>query len=346
MSPPPTAVEVAIIGAGVAGAATAWALRERGVTDVVVLERDDRIAAHASGRGAGLARQLVDDDAASRVTAAGVAWLAAHADAARFVRTGSWLTFDDVASRDAFAARARRLGVAATPCAVDEVRAAWPELAVPSATAALAVPGDGTFTPGELVAWYLREVAVVCGATVRAAEASGDGVRLHTDAGTYRARLVVIAAGAWADAVGAALGARPPSLTPIKRHVEVAAGDAAGRPFVWHLGPRQAYARAHADGVLLSPCDGRVAPADDVAVDEDPARTAHLAAFAPGLTSAPPRARWACHRTFGPSDLPVIGLDAGVPWLCWTAGLGSHGATTSAILGERAATAIVARLRG
>ena len=70
----PERVDVAVIGGGLAGLATAWALRERGGA-ALVLERDDRIASHASGRNAAMCRALAEDDAWTAVTAAGAAFL-------------------------------------------------------------------------------------------------------------------------------------------------------------------------------------------------------------------------------------------------------------------------------
>ncbi|MBZ0238624.1 MAG: FAD-dependent oxidoreductase, partial [Deltaproteobacteria bacterium] len=48
----PARAQVAIVGGGVAGLATAWALAEGGAADVVVLEREAALASHASGRNA------------------------------------------------------------------------------------------------------------------------------------------------------------------------------------------------------------------------------------------------------------------------------------------------------
>ena len=66
-----TTVDVAIIGAGFAGTATAWALSRAGVTDVVVLERATELGRYASGRGAGIGRQLADDDHTTELTVRG-----------------------------------------------------------------------------------------------------------------------------------------------------------------------------------------------------------------------------------------------------------------------------------
>ena len=53
--------DVAIIGGGFAGMSTAWALTQRGV-NAVVLEREAAPGRFASGRSAGLGRQLAEDD--------------------------------------------------------------------------------------------------------------------------------------------------------------------------------------------------------------------------------------------------------------------------------------------
>jgi glycine/D-amino acid oxidase-like deaminating enzyme len=55
------AAEIVIIGAGFAGAATAYHLARRGVRDVVVLEAEPCAGVHASRKNAALCFQLIDD---------------------------------------------------------------------------------------------------------------------------------------------------------------------------------------------------------------------------------------------------------------------------------------------
>jgi glycine/D-amino acid oxidase-like deaminating enzyme len=52
---------------------------------------------------------------------------------------------------------------------------------------------------------------------------------------------------------------------------------------------------------------------------------------------------WACLRTFTPDRRPVIGWDRRIPWLYWVAGLGGHGATSCAAVGQMAAVDIARR---
>ena len=55
------AVEYVIIGAGFAGAATAYHLSRRGVADILMLEQESIPGFHSSGRNAAMIRQCVPD---------------------------------------------------------------------------------------------------------------------------------------------------------------------------------------------------------------------------------------------------------------------------------------------
>ena len=80
-------------------------------------------------------------------------------------------------------------------------------------------------------------------------------------------------------------------------------------------------------------------------------RTPQIEAVASKLTRIAPQlaelgiARaWACLRTFSETRQPVVDWDATRPWLLWVAGLGGHGATASAAIGEAAAAKLLARV--
>ena len=114
------AAEIVIIGAGFAGAATAYHLARRGVRDVVILEAEPRAGVHASGKNAALCFQLIDDPDEARLAVEGTR---AYADPPEDVaprpllrRLGSLLLASEGgrASLDAALRDARTLGVAAT----------------------------------------------------------------------------------------------------------------------------------------------------------------------------------------------------------------------------------------
>src|SRR5512138_2237854 len=54
---------VIIVGAGIAGASTAYFLTRRGIRDVVLLEKEAVAGLHSTGRNAAILRSLIPDPA-------------------------------------------------------------------------------------------------------------------------------------------------------------------------------------------------------------------------------------------------------------------------------------------
>lgn len=337
MSEIPTTTDVAIVGAGFAGVATAWALARRGVAAVVV-EREVAPGRFASGRSAGLGRQLAEDDATSALTIRGAELLRSRL-AGVWQPCGGILSFDEVAAADAYEARAARLGIAVERLGRAGVVARWPGIGSLPIAAALHVPSDGVIDVGALLATFARDIAIVCDARVALVEPSARGVRLVTARGALEARLVVDAAGAWA---GAMTG--DPPLDAFKRHVYVLEAAGAGAPFLWHLGVDELYVRADAGGLLVSPCDATVTVAADQQPDAAGDAMLQVRLAASAWSQAPIARRWACQRAFTPDRAMRLGRDPARPWLVWAAGLGGHGATASAAVGEVVADACLAAL--
>jgi D-arginine dehydrogenase len=230
----------------------------------------------------------------------------------------------------------------------DAVVARWPGAAALPIARALYVPSDGVIDVAMLLAALAREVRVVCGAGAEriapagggAGAGAGAGVRIDTPRGSVEARLVVDATGAWA---GALTG--DPPLASFKRHVYVLeAAVTAGAPFLWHLGAGEVYVRGDAGHLLVSPCDAAAtAPADQ---QPDAAGEAALHARLAGSAwrTAPVVRSWACQRAFTADRRMRLGRDPERPWLIWAAGLGGHGATAAAAVGEVVAEACAAAL--
>jgi D-arginine dehydrogenase len=339
----PTTTDVAIVGGGFAGVATAWTLARRGVA-AVVLEREAAPGRFASGRSAGLGRQLAEDDATSALTIRG-AELLRGAFAAVWQPCGGILSFDRHAAAEAYEARAARFGVAVERVDRAGVMARWPGVGGLPIAAALYVPSDGVIDVGALLATFARDLAIMCDVNVTSVERAARGVRLATSRGAIEARVVVDAAGAWA---GALTG--DPPLEAFKRHVYVLEAAGAGAPFLWHLGADELYVRADAGGLLFSPCDAAAtAPADQQpdTAGEAMLRARLAATMSSGTAAwgdAPIVRRWACQRAFTASRTMRLGRDPARPWLVWAAGLGGHGATASAAVGEVVADACIAAL--
>lgn len=354
----PDSAEVVIVGGGFAGAATAYQLTRAGIADVLVVEREVTCGFHASGRNAALGRQLTEDDEVTELTVRGAAFL--RAPPAGFERapllssTGSILLCDSAADIDALRARARSWELPHEPVSIAELTHRWPRLAGVPAAGGVSFPTDGVISVHELLQAYLAaaraggaQVAVRC--EVIGFRPEGQGVVVETARGEVRARCVVNAAGAWVAGIGTSAGAAPQRFAPIRRHLMVTESvDPLDRdaPFVWHVGSAEFYVRPEGTGYLLSACDeAEVEPCDarpDAAAM--PALAETIGRVAPALAELGIARSWACLRTFAADRRPVVGWDRQVPWLFWVAGLGGHGATASAAIGERAAAAITVRL--
>lgn len=299
--------EVVVVGSGFAGAATAWHLRKAGVEDLVVLEREAMHGVHSSGRNACLVREHVRDLAWQPLTSEGAAFLKQET-LAGYDRTGSML-----------------LGLGSADVSehvpVAEGRGLW-------------CPEDGIVDVAGLLQAYLRGQEVRYGCALRWWEDEGETLRLETDRGPLRTRLLVNAAGAWAGDVGKL------PLTPLNRHVFVTEPMdvvAPTWPFVWDV-VNGLYFRPESGGLLLSPCDERPAGPGDYREEE--AELDHLAdlvqEFQPGLGDLRIAHRWVGQRTFAGDRAPVIGFDARVKRLFHVAALGGHGVTTSFAVGRLA----------
>lgn len=333
----PSSADVVIIGGGFAGAATAWALGRLGVSDVILLERESGLGRFASGRSAGLGRQLAEDDHTTTLTMRGAQVLRELPNV--WSPSGGVLSFDDATQADGYVERARRFGVAVELGGREIVAARWPQLAELRVSRALWVPSDGVIDVAALLRVLVDGARVALGTQVQQIE---PGPRVITNRGAIAARVVVDAAGAWA---GAITGDEP--LSAFKRHVFIV-GDAvpAAAPWLWHLGNGEIYLRADAAGVLVSPCDA--SPCEPGHQDPDLVGEAHVRRLLDeaesSFASSPITRRWACQRSYTGDRKMRVERDRDRPWLVWAAGLGGHGATAAPAVGERVAAAVISAL--
>lgn len=350
--------EVVIVGGGFAGAATAFELARAGMGDVLVLEREAVFGYHASGRNAALGRQITEVEGFTAHTVPGMRFARqpppGFSEVPLVRPTGSILLCDDQAGVRALVARARAHEV---PCEVlteAGVIDRWPRLAGAASAGGVWFPTDGVLDVHALLAGYVAGARAggarfELGCEVHGFREAADGVVLETSGGRVAARVVVIAAGAWAGTLGAVASGRAERYAPIRRHLFVTEPvdelDPEA-PFVWHVGRREFYVRPEGAGLLVSGCDElEVAPCDATTAQgaiEELAET--LETTAPGLAELGVARAWACLRTFGPNGVPVIDWDPDTRWLFWVAGLGGHGATGSHSIGATAAARLLTRL--
>lgn len=341
--------DIVIVGGGIAGMSLAAAIGGR--ARVVVLEAEPQLFHHTSSRSAQQMQPTYGPDPVRRLTAASipiVAGIAERLDVPIFTpRPLLWLHYgDDAESFAQLLAGIPGLQPIGADEAVRRLPALRRELLRDAGVDDAAVEVD---VPVLLSAYRDAAVrggaVVLTGGRVIGAVRRGAEWQLTTGAGeAVRAPLVVNAAGAWAQQVGALFGAEPPGLTPRRRTVAIARPTGRAVDPEWPMAADAAdtfYFRPRGDAVLASVLE-------DVASEPEDAqpRAPMIATILQRVNAVTDLAltqmvtTWTGLRTVTADALPVVGADPAVDGLVWLAGQGGYGIQTSAALAE----AVAARL--
>lgn len=346
-----------IIGAGFAGAATAYHLARRGVKDLLILEQETVPGVHSSGRNAAMVRQVVSEPAIAELALKGAASLrslpAEWAVPALFRQNGSLLLGGGDGWRKLVkdAEMARQKGIEAEIWSPEETKERVSVLEGADFEGAVWCPTDGIVDIHALLTGYLKAAAAsgaeirygcsVSGVEVKGGRATG----VQTPGGTISAAAVINAGGPWAGAIGRLAGAIDAPLRPCRRHLFVSAPLSwvdPTWPFVWDL-THDLYFRPESAGLLLCPCDQDemapgVPPLDDSVAE---LLAEKVRRFVPKISDVAIKKSWAGLRTLCPDGRFAIGWDPKIEGFFWVAGLGGHGVTTSYSVGELAAELIL-----
>jgi sarcosine dehydrogenase len=212
----PTSANIVIVGAGAVGVAIAWQLAERGVQDVVVLEKA-QITHGSTWHAAGLVGQFRTREDLSHLMRSSVALIA---DIERetpidWRPVGSLRIASSPERLGELVAgpeMARRYGIEYHLIDAAEALRRFPLLSLEGITGAAWVPGDGYVDSSSLT---LAMAARPCAARVRPwrgveitgfEHASGHISAIAHAGGTIGCKRVVLAAGVWARALGRMLG--------------------------------------------------------------------------------------------------------------------------------------------
>lgn len=337
----PSATDVLIVGAGIAGASLAAALAPW--RRVMVIEAEDVPGYHATGRSAAFWHETYGGPRVQPLSIASFDTLANPApefSERGFLSPRAALTIghrSEAAAVDAFTAEFAARGVAIERMhgaevagRIPGVRPDWCEAAYEAACSDIDVGG--------LHAAYLRAARrggaiVATRALLQSARRVAGGWIVQVAGHELRAALIVNAAGAWADEVAVRCGVAPVGIQPYRRTIaqlRLAVPVPAELPLVIHVGG-EFYFKGEAEGrVWLSPHDETpvdphdVAPEDiDVAIAID-----RLQAVVDWPVDAVER-KWAGLRSFAPDRIPVLGADPQQPGLVWCAGQGGFGIQTA-----------------
>jgi len=347
-----SALDVIVIGAGMAGASVAAHLAER--HRVLLIEAEDRPGYHSTGRSAALFTEIYGNEVIRALTRASRSFLesppaAFHPDA--LLRARGCLYIATAAQVDALRAFAALPDVAPATHAISvaEANARCPVLRPGYLAAALLEPDAADIDVSALHQGYLKRFRalngrLLSGAPVSALERHAGGWTVRAGEETLRTPLIVNAAGAWADRVATLAGLAPLGLTPRRRTavlVEPPPGfEIAGWPFVNDIDD-QFYFKPEAGLLFLSPADETPLEPCDVQPDEwDIATVVERVEAATTLSIGRLKARWAGLRTFAPDRSPVVGFSAAAPGFFWLAGQGGYGIQTAPALSRLAAALI------
>ncbi len=329
--------DVIVIGAGIAGASAAYELAAD--ARVLLVEAETQPGYHSSGRSAALFTRNYGTDLVRGINALSEPFFRAPPDgfadgpllhprgALAVAGPGNETLLDVVLSYSSADHPVVELSSA-------DAIAMVPYLRPDRTTRAVYEAGVTDIEVALLLQSYLRGFRKrggerVTGKKVRALVKTGGTWSVTTGSGTYRARMLVNAAGAWADEIGAMAGARPIGLVAKRRTaiiVDATPGyDVATLPCVDFAGS-ETYIKPDAGKLMASPGDATPTFPQDVRPDE--MDVAVLVDWIERETLIPVRRiahSWAGLRSFVADDSPVVGPDPDIPDFIWHAGHGGYG---------------------
>ena len=336
-----------VIGAGIGGASVAYWLSRH--ASVVVLERESQAGYHSTGRSAALCMASYGPPQVRALTLASRGFLDAPPPGFcqhPLLTARGALTFaheDRLDELDAHEALARSVPGAVTRLDAAQARELVPALRADGLAGAVLESDVHDVDVDALLQGFLRGARahggrVVFGAEVRAMRRSAGAWDVETGQGTFRAPVVVNAAGAWAELIGAMAGAAPTGLVPRRRSAMLFAPPAGMRTGHWPAFmdvDNSFYIKPDAGMLLGSPANADpVAPHDVQAEELDIAIGIDAIERMTTLTVRRPRHVWAGLRSFVEDGECVGGFDGAVPGLFWAAGQGGYGIQTAPAAGQ------------
>ncbi|HEV7308964.1 FAD-binding oxidoreductase [Ensifer sp.] len=346
--------DVAIIGGGIAGLSLAYFLAPH--RSVVVIEREDGLGYHSTGRSAA---EFVLRYNAPEICA--LAAISKHffdtppegfSEVALLKQRGGVMiaNAEKVARFEEVFAEESRANPELLRLTVEEAIERVPILRRDYVAAAFYDPQFWDIEVENLLQGYVRGArshgaAIIERSDVLAPRRDGERWVLPTNSGDISAGTVVNAAGGWADPVAELFGVAPIGIVPHRRTaitVDLPDGvDALTLPEINEI-DEDFYMKPEGGRLLSSPADATPCEPADVQPEEiDIAWAAH---FVEEATTVPVRRifkSWAGMRSFSPDRLPVIGFDRDRPDFFWLAGQGGYGILTSPALGALAANLLI-----
>lgn len=346
--------DVVVVGGGVTGCSIAFHLAERGVRDVVVLERRF-LAAGGTGRSVGVMRQLYPTSETTRMVLHSLRVFQHFAEVtggdAGYVQCGAIVAVPP-AQREALGRTLeaqRALGVRARLLSPDDVRELEPRIDPGAVGAAVWEPESGYADPTGVTAGFAdgarrRGVVVEQGAEVVGLTLDGDRVAgVVTAGGEIATRVVVNAAGLWSRPIAAMAGVDLPIVVGRHPVFVVARGPAFGRSHPVYLDlANAAFLRPETGGLTMTgfldadepshPMDPEALGAD-VGFDEVARIMERVSRCVPSLGDGRYQRGYAGAFDITPDWMPILD-ETPVRGLYVAAGLSGHGFKLSPAIGR------------
>ncbi len=351
--------DVLVVGAGIAGAAAAYALLEvEPGLRLVVVEREEAPGYHATGRSAAFFVETYGGPVVRALTRGSRGFLESppqgFSDQPLLTPRGALhvARADQREAAEALYEQCRQLTPDIAMLDAGRVREMQPALRPGYAVCGVLEPDARDIDVHAVHQGYLhgmraRGGQLMTNADVLALQRSHGGWWVETRAGPITATTVIDAAGAWADAVAGLAGLPPLGLQPMRRTALTfdPPGDMAFRGWPVTLDAwEDFYFRPEAGRILLSPADETPTPPCDVQPEDlDVALAVDRLERATVLTVERITHKWAGLRSFYPDRTPVVGMDPRAPGFVWLAGQGGYGIMTSPAMGRIAAALVLGR---
>lgn len=359
-----TSSDAVIVGGGCMGASVAFHLSRRGMTNVVVIEREALLATGSTGRNAGGVRHQFSNVANISLSIESIDLLERFADEVGqpidFHQDGYLFLLSSAASVETFrrnVALQRSLGVEVQELDPTQAAALAPGLDTNGVLAATFCARDGIADPNGVTMGFAK-AAQAAGVTIeRDTEVTGIRVdagrvtAVDTTRGTIATPVVVNAAGPYARAIGRMAGVDVP-VDPIRRHIFIAAGQN-GAPLARVPLSRimvidfetTFYFHREGAGMLFGMGDRDEQPTFDTTVQWDflPRVIDVAVKRLPSLADASISHAWAGLYEMSPDGNPILGRAHAVDGLFLINGFSGHGFQHSPAAGRILADVITGR---
>ena len=344
--------DIVIVGGGCMGCSVAWHLAQRGITNVVLLEREPQLGTGSTGKNAGGVRHQFSHPANIELSKESIGMIAHFENIVGvpidFHQDGYLFLLSKAANVETFkrnVALQQRHGIDVRWVSNDDARTLAPGLDLTGVKGATYCPQDGVADPNGVTMGFAKGAQAKGVEIVREAELTGVRLDSHriaevrTSKGTISTPVLVNAAGPWAKSIGRMLGVDVP-VEPERRHIFIASPPGGGS---WdddrHRGrvPKSKllvidfestfYFHREGGGLLFGMGDPDERPGFDITVRWDflPKVIAVAMQRLPALADAAVSHAWAGLYEMTPDHNPIIGPSVDVDGFYTIAGFSGHG---------------------